>query len=233
VPEEVSLSEGEEQEDQVYYQDEEEPQTDGFEYKASQRLADMERELPSSAQALIPDGKVKEAYTDTYTTAMNTDVAKTGLANIKHECQLMIDGPEASRVINTFGQNINKILTSVEGAEMANILVTTAHVLLNRSGMHKMSPSLAAFLSSAYSLLTSNMMPDIVNKTGGLVITAVNKPKAALFVKTYWDEIKKILNEENINMKLINYFHNLASIIKSMSGIKQNVKQFKRQRSYA
>lgn len=234
-PEEDSLSEREEQEgqDQANYQDEEEPQTDEFQYKPSQRLAEMEQNLPSSAQAVIPDGKVKEAITNTYMTAMNTDVAKTGLANIKHEWQLMLDGPEAPRVIGTFGQNFNKIFTSIEGADMANMLATTAHVVLARSGMQKMSPGLATILSSTYLLLTSDMMPEIVNKTGGLVITAVNKPKAPLFVKTCWDEINKILNDKNINGKLNKYFHNLVFMLKSMSGIKQNGKQLKRQRSYA
>lgn len=236
APEEDLLSEGEEQEaqDQADYQDyEEEPQTEEFQYTPSQRLSEMEQNLPSGAQAVIPDGKVKEAITDTHKTAMNTDVAKTGLADIKHEWQLMLEGPHASRVIGTFGQNINKIFTSAEGADMANMLATTVHVLLARSGMQKTSPCLATILSSTYSLFTSDMMPEIVNKTGGLVITAVNKPKAPLFVKTYWDEIKKILNEKNINVKLNKYVNNIVSMMKSMGGTKQNGKQLKRQRSYA
>lgn len=236
APEEDTLSEGGEQEaqDQADYQDEEEPQADEFQYTPSQRLAEMEQNLPSSAQAVIPDGKVKEAITDTYTTAMNTDVAKTGLADVKHEWQLMLEGPHASRVIGTVGQNINKIFTSTEGADMANMLATTVHVLLARSGMKKMNTGLATILLSTYSLLTSDMMPKIVNKTGGLVITAVNKPEAPLFVKTFWDEIQKILYEKNINTKLITYFKNIVSMMKNMNGIKQNYgKKLKRQRTYA
>ncbi|KAE9543457.1 hypothetical protein AGLY_002257 [Aphis glycines] len=230
-----ALSEEEEQEaqNQADYQDEEEPQTDEFQYKPSQRLAEMEQNLPSSAQAVIPDGKVKEAFTDMYTTAMNTDVAKTGLANIKHEWQLMLEGPEASRVIGTVGQNINKIFTSAEGADMVNMLATTAHVLLARSGMQKMRPGLATIIALTYSLLKSDVMPEVVNKTAGLAITAANKPNAPLFVKTFWDEIRKIVNEKNINKKLNKYFNNIVSMMKSMSGINQNGKQLKRQRSYA
>lgn len=228
-----SVEEEQEAQSPADYQDEEEPQTYEFQYKPSQRLAEMEQNLPSSAQAVIPDGKVKEAFTDTYTTAMNTDVAKTGLAKIKHEWQLMVEGPEASRVIGTVGQNVNKIFTSAEGADMVNMLATTAHVLLARSGMQKMHSGLATIIALTYSLLSSDVMPEIVNKTAGLAITAVNKPKAPLFVKTSWDEIMKIVNEKNIHVKLNKYFNNIVSMMKSMSEINQNGKQLKRQRSYA
>ncbi|XP_027837168.2 uncharacterized protein LOC114119699 [Aphis gossypii] len=231
------LSEGEEQQEaqnQADYQDEEEPQTYEFQYNPSQRLAEMEQNLPSSAQAVIPDGKVKETFTDMFTTAMNTDVAKTGLANVEHEWRLMLDGPEASRVIGTVGQNVNKIFTSVEGADMLNMLATTARVLLARSGEQKMCPGLATIVGLTYSLLTSDITPEVVNKAGGLTITAVNKPRAALFTKTLWDEIVKLVNEKNISEKLNKYFNNIVSMMKSMGGINnQNGRQLRRQRSYA
>jgi hypothetical protein len=232
--EEYSLAEEEEQDVQegADYQ-QQVPEEVQFQYMPSKRLEEMENNLPSSAQAFIPDGKVKETIINTFNSAMATDLARTGYENVQHQWQELINGPEAPRVIGTFGQNINKIFTSPEGSDMINMLATTTHVLLSKSGEEKMSAGLADLVSLTYSLLTSDLMPDIINKTGGLVITAVNKPRATLFTRTFWDGIRRVFSEKNINEKMNKYFTNIVSMMKSMSGIMQGGRQLRRKRSFA
>uniref|UniRef100_A0A2S2PH25 Uncharacterized protein n=1 Tax=Schizaphis graminum TaxID=13262 RepID=A0A2S2PH25_SCHGA len=236
--EEYSLAEEEEQDVQEgadYAQ--QVPQAVEFQYMPSKRLEELENNLPSSAQAFIPDGKVKENIINTFNSAMATDLAKTGYGDVQRQWQALIDGPEAPRVFGTFGQNFNKIFTSPEGSDMINMLATTMHVLLAKSGEKKMSAGLADLVSLTYSLLTSDLMPDVINRTGGLVITAVNKPRATLFAKTYWFGIKRLLSVTNLNEKLNKYFANMLSMMESMSGImqggRQGGRQLRRKRSFA
>lgn len=204
-----------------------------FEFKPSKRLQEMENNMSNSSKAFVGDGKVKKTLTDTYKTTMATDVAKAGFDNANHQWLLMLEGPEASRVFGTFGKNFNTIVTSTDGVDMINMLATTVHVLLAKAGEEKMSSKLSDIMSMTYSLFTSPNMPEIVNKTGGLVITAVNKPGAALFTKTYWTEVKKLLTEKNLNQKLKKYFANLMSMMKSLRGMMHVPKQLKRRRTIA
>eukprot|EP00102_Acyrthosiphon_pisum_P005538 XP_001950374.1 PREDICTED: uncharacterized protein LOC100160421 [Acyrthosiphon pisum] len=196
-----------------------EPETVPFQYKPSKRVEEMENNMPDSAKVFIGVGKLKDTMTDTYASAMATDAAKAGFADANHEWQLLLEGPEAARVIGTSGQNFNTIVTSTDGADMINMLATTVHVLLTKAGEQKMSSGLRDILSMTYSLFTSPNMPEIVNKAGGLVITAANKPNAPWFTKTYWDETKKLLSDKNLNEKLKKYFTNIISMMKSLSGM--------------
>ncbi|XP_026816888.1 uncharacterized protein LOC113556252 [Rhopalosiphum maidis] len=232
--EEYSLAEEEEQDVQEGADHPQQvPQEVEFQYIPSKRVEEMETNLPSSAQAFIPDGKVKETFINTFNSAMATDLARTGYSDVQRQWQELINGPEAPRVIGTFGQNFNKIFTSPDGSDMINMLATTTHVLLSKSGEEKMSAGLADLVSLTYSLLTSNLMPDIINKTGGLVITAVNKPRATLFVRTYWDGIRRLFSERNLNDKMNKYFTNIMSMMKSMNGVMQGGRQLRRKRSFA
>jgi len=236
MPEEEYSAEEEEQDVQEgadYTQQEPQQEAAQFQYMPSKRLEEMEKTLPSSAQAFIPDGKAKETFTNTFNSAMATDVARTGFDDVQHQWKVLIDGPEAPRVVGTVGQNINKVFTSPNGSNMINMLATTTHVLLAKTGEEKIGAGLAELFSLTYSLLTSDMMPDVINKTGGLVITAVNKPKAPLFVRTYWDGIRRLFNEKNLNDKINKYFTNIMSMMKSMSGIMQGGKQQRRKRNFA
>ncbi|XP_025198376.1 uncharacterized protein LOC112596791 [Melanaphis sacchari] len=227
TPEEYPLAEEDQQEIQVEGYDnlEELPQEAvEFQYKPSMRLEKMEENLPNDAKKFVPEGKVKEVITNTFKNAMTTNQAKRGLAEAQEQWQLMLNGSEASRVIGTTGQNLKKIFTSPNGADMINMLVTTIHVLLTKGSEEKIGSGITNLISMTYALLTSDLMPDIVNKTGGLIITAVNKPRAPLFCKTYWNEVEKLLKDKKLNQKLNKYFTNTMSMMTSLSGI-QNGKQ--------
>jgi len=228
----------EEDEQEVDIQEEDgnqqqEPETVPFEYKPSQRVEEMENNMPESAKAFIEVGKLKDTMMDTYASAMDTDTAKAGLADAKHEWQLLLEGPEAAKVIGTSGKNFNTIVTSTDGADMINMLATTVHVLLAKAGEQKMSTGLRDIMSLTYSLFTSANMPEIVNKVGGLVITTANKPGAPLFTKTYWDETKKLLSDKKLNGKLKKYFANIMSMMKSLSGMMKGAKQLSNRRRRA
>ncbi|XP_060859638.1 uncharacterized protein LOC132936874 [Metopolophium dirhodum] len=210
-----------------------EPETAPFQYKPSKRVEEMENNMPDSAKVFIGVGKLKDTMTDTYASAMATDTAKAGLADADHEWQLLLEGPEAARVIGTSGQNFNTIFSSNDGADMINMLATTMHVLLTKAGEQKMSSGLRDIMSMTYSLFTSPNMPEIVNKAGGLVITIVNKPGAPMFTKTYWNETKKLLSDKNLNEKLKKYFANIISMMKSLSGMMKGGKQLLNRRKRA
>jgi len=164
---------------------------------------------------------------------MATDVAKDGFTNANHEWQLMLEGPEASRVIGTFGQNFNTIVDSNNAANMIKMLATTAHEMLATAGEAKISSGLSDIVSMTYSLFTSPKMPEVVNKTGQLVIDAVNKPGAALFTKTFWDEIKELLSVKNLNEKLKKNFSNLLFMMNSLSRKTIAERPLKRRRTIA
>jgi len=208
-----------------------EPETAPFQYKPSKRVEEMENNMPESAKAFIGVGELKDTMTDTFASAMATDTAKAGFADANHEWQLLLEGPEAAKVIGTSGQNFNTIVSSNDGADMINMLATTVHILLAKAGEQKMSSGLRDIMSTTYSLFTSTNMPEIVNKAGGLVITLSNKPGAALFTKTYWNEIKKLLFDKNLNEKLKKYFANIISMMKSLSEmVKDNKRLINRRR---
>ncbi|XP_015363814.1 PREDICTED: uncharacterized protein LOC107161780 [Diuraphis noxia] len=200
-----------------------------FQYKQSKWLEEMENNMTDSSEVFVEDGEEKEALTNTFTSAMATDVAKAGFTDANHQWQLMLEGPEASRVIGTFGQNFNSIVSSNNAANMINMLASTTHVLAATAGEAKMSSGLRDILSMMSSLFTSPNMPIIVNKVGLLVISTVNKPNGPLFSKTYWDEIQNLLSVKNLNEKLQKTFENLST----MTSSSKKTKPLKRRRSFA
>lgn len=210
-----------------------EPEAPVFQYKPSERLEEMEKNLSNHAKAFVNNGKVNLAMNAMYAKAMSTDVAIHGIDGVQHEWDLMLEGPEASRVIDSFGQNFHKVLTSVDGGNMINMLASTVHVLLSKAGESKMNSRLNEIMSLTYSMFTSLEMPTIINKASGLVITAANKPKALLFVKMYWEEMTKLMNVKNINLKLNKYFSNMISMMQSMKVIEDGDQRMRRTRSNA
>jgi len=188
-----------------------------FQYKQSKWLDEMENNMPDSSKAFVADGKVEETLTDTFTSTMATDVAKAGFTDANNQWQSMLEGPEAFRVIGTFGHNFKTIVSSNDAANLIKILATTAHVLLTTAGEAKMSSGLRDIISTTYSLFASPNMPKVIEKSGKLVTSAVNKPGGPLFTKTFWDEIEKLLSVKNLNEKLKKNFANLLSIMNSLS----------------
>jgi len=188
----------------------------------------MEDNMPDSDKAFVEVDKVKDTMTDTYASAMATDAATAGLAEANHEWQLMLTGPEASRLIGTFGQNFNTVVTSADAADMINMLATTVHILLAKAGEEKMSSGFSDIMSMTYSLFASPSMPDIINKAAGLVITGSNKSGATLFTKTFLKEIKKLFGEKNLCVKLNKYFANIMTMMQSQSGIMKGGKRLNR-----
>jgi len=174
--------------------------------------------MPKDKKELIKSGMVRGTMTDTFKNSMDTAVATEGLAKLNHEWELMIAGPEASRVIGTLGQNVNQMLTSPGGSEFISTAYTTAHVLLSKAGEETRTSGLGKILSMAFFLFTSPEMPEIVNKTGELIVTAVNKPDAPLFVRHFWDEVKQSLSDGNLNKKLDKCYGNIFSLMNSYQG---------------
>lgn len=172
--------------------------------------------LSGDEKEFIQDGKVKETAFRLFSESINGDVVKNGFAKVNHEWEMLVDGPEASRVIGTFGDNLSKIVTSARGAEIINTVATTAHILLSKAGEETRESGLSKILSMTFSLFTSPEIPDIVNKTGGLIVTAANKPKAPLFIKRFWEEMKIFMGEKELNAKLTRYFTNIMSIMKTL-----------------
>lgn len=200
--------------------------TDIFQYKPSERLEEMEKNLSCDLKKFVEDGNVKETLTNTFLNSMNTDVAVDGLAKLKQEFQQMINGPEASWVIGTFGEDLNKIFTSREGANIINMIASTVHVLLTKVGEKNSQESgLGKLLSSSFSLCSSPKMPEIVDKTGELAITIVNKPNAALFTRQYWIEWQKLLGQKDLEKKLNNYFVTLSALMKSLNNQRTKITQ--------
>lgn len=200
--------------------------TDNFQYKPSKKLEEMEKNLSSNLKKFVKDGNVKETMTNTFLNSMNTDIAIDGLARLNRELQEMIHGPEAYWVIGTFGEDLNKIFTSSEGANVINLIASTIHVLLTKAGERNIEESgLGKLLSSLFSLCSSPKMPEIVDSTGELAIKIVNKPNAALVTKQYWSEWQKLLGIKDIDKKLSNYFVTLSALMKSLNNQRTKITQ--------
>lgn len=201
-------------------------ETDNFQYKPSERLNEMEKNLSGELKTFVKDGYVKETLTNTFSNSMKTDVATDGLAGLKQELQQTFNGPEAYRIFDDFGDDLNKIFTSRNGANIINMIASTVHVLLTNTGETNIKESgLGKLLSSLFLLCSSSYMPQIVDKTGELVITMVNKPMAALFARQYWNEWQKMLNQKDLDKKLNNIFNSLSALMKSLHNQKTKITQ--------
>lgn len=187
---------------------------ESFQFKPSKRLQEMEDMLSGEEKEFIQDGKMKETVTKLFLDSINTDVVRDGFAKANHEWQMLVEGPEASRVIGTFGDNLNKIVTSAGGAEIINTVAATAHILLSKAGEKVPESGINKILSMTFSLFTSPEIPDIVNKTGELVVTAADKSKAPLFIRRFWDEVNAFMGDKDLNSKLNMYFTNILSIMR-------------------
>lgn len=216
----------------VQVKDNNQQKLQAYEFKPSKKLEEVEKNMPISAQAFIKDGKVEKTLKDTYASVIDTDVAKEGLKNVDHEWQLMLSGSEASRVVDTFGTDFKKIVTSPDARDMIRTMVTTVYVLLINVDKEKLDPGLGNIMSITYLLFTSPNMPEIINKACGLVITFVNKPDASLFAKKFWDELKKLLEINNLNKNLINYFNNTIFFMNSMNVDKKGKRQLSRKSTF-
>lgn len=197
-------------------EEEQEQVEEEFHYTPSAKLKRIESGLSDADRSPIDDGKVKESLTAAFEDSMQTDVAQQGLADVKNEWQLMMEGPFARMVIGTFGQNFVKIVTSQEGADMINMLAATASVLLQKAGAEKRAEGLNRAISMTFMLFTSPEMPEIVNKSGQLLIAATNKRNATQFAERFWAEVKDVLTIKNLDHKLAKCFTNIRSMMKTL-----------------
>lgn len=182
----------------------------------------MENNLSGDRKKFIQDGNVKETLINTFLNSMKTDVAVNGLEKLKKNLKKMINGPEASWVIGTFGENLNRVYTSREGAKIINMIASTIHVLLTKLGEKNVQESdLGKLSSSLFSLCSSPKMPDIVDKTGELAVAVVNKPNAALFIRQYWYEWQKLLKRKNLDKKINDNFNTVSHLMVTLSNQKK------------
>lgn len=188
-----------------------------FQYKPSERLKALENELPAGKKEFVPDGKVREIITSVYQNAMQKNVAKEGLNKLNEEWKSILEGPEASRVIGTCGQNFAKIVSSDQAAEVLDTVWTTAHLLLSRAGKETKGAGLGRIMESLFTLFGSPQMPKIISQTGELIIKAANKNNAVPFVKSGFDEIQIMLKDSELTNKINTYFKNMVSMMKNLN----------------
>lgn len=200
-------------------------------FKPSKRLMDYENQLTGDKKELIENGRVKETMTNVFNSAMSTDAATEGLANLNYEWEMAFNGSEASRLIGTHGKNLNIIFTSAAGSKLISTLFTTAHVLLAKAGEETRPSGLVQILSAAYSLFSSPSMPVIVDQVGGLVITAVNKDKAMSFAHQFWKEVQTMLADKSLDAKVNKCLLNVFKMIKNYQTASKSVPELKSTRS--
>lgn len=210
--------------DDGYVEDGDDEETSGngdvqhaVEYRPSERLAVAESELPAKKKAFVKDGRVKVTMKNAFVDSMNTGTAADGLRSADREWRLMLEGPEAGRLIDTFGNNFATFVASPNGAEMANAVASTVHTLLARAGAETRHAGLVDVATMTTSLFRSPLMPEIVNLAGGLILSAVNKNQALASVHQFWVETDRLLKTDNLNAKVNTLFENLTTAMASMA----------------
>lgn len=128
----------------------------------------------------------------------------------------MLDGPEASRVVGTFGENLKKIMTTNRNANVINVVMSTGHELLRKIAVETRASGLETILQSMFAVAGSPNTPHIVNKIGQLTIMSVQKPRHSEFIKRFFDEICNLLEEKNVVEKMDNYFSNMISMMTNL-----------------
>lgn len=194
------------------------------EFMPSERLTWMESSLPVNKKAFVADGKVKETMENTFENSINSRAAANGLRRAEREWKQMLAGPEADRLVDTFGGNFKKFVTSPNGVEMANTVTSTIHSLFAKAGAETRHSGVGDIISMVISLFRSPQMPEIVNLTGGLIISAVNKNNALAFINQYWKETQRLLATKNINRKVQIAFNNLFTLMNQLAKKQPKIK---------
>lgn len=151
--------------------------------------------------------------TNMFKNSMKTDVAKDGVEKLNKKIQILNEGLESMRVVNSFSKNFREWAVSTDALDIIKILMTMMKNLLANTGKETRGIALTKMLQTAFNLLGSSKMPGIVNMTGGLVMTAVNKPGAPQFVIQCRKEINDLLGDKNLITKVNMSFKNMISIM--------------------
>lgn len=203
-----------------------------FEYKPSEKLKAIEDKMPRNQKELVKDGKAKETMIHTFNESMASEVAQKQLAKLNNEWHVMINGPEAPRVINTVSGNLREVMTSHYGSKFIITVFATAQALLTKAGDQQThSNDLGNVLSMIVTLFSLPNMPDIINKTSTLILEAVNKRNAAMYVRQFWGEVKKSLSDELLPSKLDLCFSNTMFLMKAYNDKMSPAKPKKQLRS--
>lgn len=171
--------------------------------------------MPRNQKEMVKDGRVKETMINTFNKAIASAVAQKQLAKLNSEWQVMVDGPEASRVIGTTSGNVREVMMSQNGSKFIITAFATVQALLTKAGEEQsQSNGMGKLLSMIYNLLSLTNMPDIIKKTGTLIIKTAKKKNAALYVRQFWGEVKKSLSDEHLKAKLDRCFSNTMFLMK-------------------
>lgn len=187
-----------------------------FAYQPSEKLQTLEQCMSAADRTVVPEGQMKETMQRVFLESIGTETAKKGLANLDHGWQLIMQGPEASRVFGTCGNNFVKVFTSKMGADVINLMAAMVHELLAEAARQEPGTSLLNVASLGMHLLTAPEMPRLVTRAGELIETAVHKQDAAAFARRYWEEMRSLLAVKNIKSKLNMYFTNLLVLMKAL-----------------
>ncbi|VVC37537.1 Hypothetical protein CINCED_3A004380 [Cinara cedri] len=203
-----------------------------FQYKPSERLKTLESGLSAGKMKFVPEGKVRETMTNVYQNAITRGAANEGLQKLDDEWKSMLQGPEASRVVGTCGRNFAKVVSSDKGREILKTVWITAHLLLSKAGKDTRGAGLGRIMASMFKLFESPQMPEIVSQTGGLIISAANKPRAVWFVRRAFQEIEGFLVDRDLPDKINTFFENMMSMMKNLKiPERESASSFKRTRS--
>jgi len=194
---------------------EEVEETDDFIYMPSITLKKMEDGLSTCDREFVKDGMVKETMTQVFWDSVNMPMAKAGWTPLCGQWQNMLEGPEASRVIGTFGMNFHKIITANKDTNIINVVASTVHGLLDKIAVENRATGLSKIMEMVFTLTEAANMPDIINKLGELTMTFVQKPKAQEFTRKFYTETFKLLNDKDLNNKINKYFSTIISMMKS------------------
>lgn len=165
---------------------------------------------------MVKDGHVKETIINTFNEAIASAVAQKQLAKLNSEWQVMIDGPEAPRVISTTSGNVREVMTSNNGSKFIITVFATVQALLTKAGERTTQGNgLGKLVSMVYNLLSLTNMPDIIKKTGTLIIKTAKKDNAALYIRQFWGEVKQCLSDQQLPAKLDRCFSNTMFLMKS------------------
>lgn len=188
----------------------------------SAQLMQIEKNMSEDERAFIKYGNVQETLINTVLSSLATPVAKCGANTLETEWWQMVNGPEASRLMDAFGQNLATVCKSANGSNMIDTMLKMLEFFLTKFGSDPRIPWMGSVISDTLNMLASPMLPEIVNKTGGLVLTAANKPMMVNFVRNFWNELNVFLSNKELSTKVKKTFNNLTKMMLNISKAKKN-----------
>lgn len=145
---------------------------------------------------------------------MCTTEAKNGWTDMKYQWNLMLEGPEASRMITQIGENLYTVFSTENSTKFINTVIAGIHIILSKIGNDKNNVQLEAVMQMIFKLATSPNITGIIDKTNYILMIAVNNENTIPIVKELFKGMNEVLDIKKVDKNLDNIFRHIRRLMK-------------------